>query len=181
MLHFSKIQTLIIILSFLSIISCRRVEVNKNVREMREKPVILPLDNMLCIGDSEQREDTKEHTWIVYHDSVYCKPCLIGHLPDWDSIRIHPMTDCVFIFSAKSKEVPQYIKAYEENNIAAKVYLDTAEVFLKSNPHIPKESIYHTFLIDNHNSILLVGNPIKNEGIGRIYEKIRNTSKYQTK
>lgn len=181
MLHFSKLQPLIIILSFLSVISCRRMEMNKNVRKMQEKPAILPLDNMLCIGDNVEIEDTKEHTWIVYHDSVYCKPCLIGHLIDWDSIRSQPLTDCVFIFSAKPKDVSQYIKAYKENEITAKVYLDTAEVFLKSNPHIPKESIYHTFLIDSHNNILLVGSPIRNEGVGRIYEKIRNTSKYQTR
>ena len=168
---------IVILLSFLCIVSCGRIKIKKKLSEMQGRSLRLSFDDMLYIGGKDNPCKTKELTWIVYHDSVNCKPCLIGHLPDWDSIRNHPTTDCVFIFSAKPEEVSQYVKAYKENYIVAKVYLDTAEVFLKSNPQIPKETIYHTFLIDNHDSILLVGNPIRNEGVCRIYEKIKNTRK----
>lgn len=177
--RFSKLYFFILLLSFLCIMSCSRMEIKKNVKEIQEKPLKLPLDNMLCIGVDGSQYGMNNLTWIVYHDSVNCKPCLIGHLEDWNSIMENQKTDCIFIFSAKPEEVFQYINAYNNNNIKANVYLDTTEVFMKSNPQIPKEAIYHTLLLDRYDSVLLVGNPIGNENIGKIYKKIIGTKDSQ--
>ena len=47
------------------------------------------------------------------------------------------------------------------------VHVDTAGVFIRENPHIPREAVYHTFLLDKDNRVVLVGNPSRSEKIKR--------------
>ena len=99
---------IVVLLSFLCIMSCGRTKIKKKLSEMQERPLRLSFDDMLYIGDKGNPCRTKELTWIVYHDSVNCKPCLIGHLPDWDSIRNHPYKRQAYPMScevAQEKEI----------------------------------------------------------------------------
>ena len=47
--------------------------------------------------------------------------------------------------------------------------------FLKLNPHIPSERRFHTFLLDNNNNVILIGDPTKNR---KIKNMIYNTLQY---
>lgn len=43
---------------------------------------------------------------------------------------------------------------------------------MKENNHIPSESLFHTFLINKYDSIVLVGNPVKNRKIKELLNVI---------
>lgn len=59
-----------------------------------------------------------------------------------------------------------------ESGFCQAIYIDTLGVFAKRNSHIPKESMYHVFLLDNENYIILVGNPLTNKTIENHFMKI---------
>lgn len=118
--------------------------------------------------------ESKFLKWISYYDTISCKPCQIAHISDWDEILTINGVDCCFILSAKPSEVERYMEAYRNNsnNAKAYVYLDTADVFLHDNPRIPHESLFHDFLIDKKNNVLLVGNPVRNKSVHELFFNI---------
>jgi len=52
------------------------------------------------------------------------------------------------------------------------VYLDTCNAFRRANPHIPDNPLFHTFLLNDEDSVLLVGDPFKNEKMERLFLKV---------
>lgn len=45
------------------------------------------------------------------------------------------------------------------------IYIDTMSVFARTNPNIPRNSILHTFLINEQGKVLLIGSPLHNNKI----------------
>lgn len=45
------------------------------------------------------------------------------------------------------------------------MYIDSTNIFKKENPNIPSEEMFHVFLLDENDSIILVGNPLFNTQI----------------
>jgi len=41
-------------------------------------------------------------------------------------------------------------------------YLDKNKEFLTLNPHVPQEPMFHTFLLDENNNVILVGDILHN-------------------
>ena len=52
------------------------------------------------------------------------------------------------------------------------ILLDTLGEFEKLNPHLPKNHLLHTFLLDENNRVVLVGNPLRNKKIEEMFYKI---------
>ena len=50
--------------------------------------------------------------------------------------------------------------------------MDTLGVFIDDNKHIPHHPDMHTFLLDEDNNVLLVGNPLENEKIEEMFWQI---------
>ena len=57
----------------------------------------------------------------------------------------------------------------EYSGLDSPVYVDTAYVLRKENPQIPVDPIYHTFLLNEKDSVILVGNPLENVEIENIF------------
>lgn len=51
------------------------------------------------------------------------------------------------------------------------VYIDTQGVFQQNNPHLSKNKLLHTFLLDENNNVILVGNPVRNLRVKDLYDK----------
>ena len=52
------------------------------------------------------------------------------------------------------------------------IILDTLGQFAKLNPHLPKNKALHTFLLDENNNVILVGNPLHNKKIKEMFYRI---------
>lgn len=61
------------------------------------------------------------------------------------------------------------MRTYAPDNI---VYVDTLGLFAKQNPYLSSNTIMHTFLLDEDNNVLLVGNPLENEKIEEMFWQI---------
>jgi len=52
------------------------------------------------------------------------------------------------------------------------VLIDTLGEFEKLNVHLPKDRAFHTFLLDENNNVILVGDPLYNKMIRKMFYKI---------
>ena len=48
------------------------------------------------------------------------------------------------------------------------------------DPHIPSNPLLHSFLLDENDSVLLVGNPVRNKKIEELFFKILEERKKET-
>ena len=51
------------------------------------------------------------------------------------------------------------------------MYVDSKSVFSKVNPQLPKESLFHIFLLDENNNVILVGNPLFNPKLEKMLRR----------
>ena len=80
-----------------------------------------------------------------------------------------------FMFNPPKHEIDNMIVAYHTSGLEHSVEFDTCGAFLKKNPQIPQASIFHVLLLDNDGKILLVGNPLHNKDVRKLfYEIIEN-------
>lgn len=87
------------------------------------------------------------------------------------SIGLKHKFNAIFIFSPKRGTEFQLITSLKAAQLDYPVFLDSGGLFLKRNPRIPSGEMYHTFLLDRQNRVVLVGNPIGNERLWELYKK----------
>ena len=71
----------------------------------------------------------------------------------------------IFIINPDSKAKKELKLKYLEKSIPQTIFVDSANIFMKVNPNMPSESMFHTFLLDENNKVILVGNPMFNKQI----------------
>lgn len=59
------------------------------------------------------------------------------------------------------------------------IYIDETYKFRQSNPHIPDNELFHTFVVNNEGKVLMVGNPFQNEKMEALFMKIMEKEKKQ--
>ena len=153
------------------------------ILEMGNHKTNLPISDMICwkgdsIGryvDSINRSKLK---LIVYADTSDCSLCFLNHLSLWNDFlplekKYNGAISFVFIIEARQNESSTLYNQLLTTGLNHPIFIDDKLSFRKSNPHIPKEALYHTFVLDEKNNIVLVGNPLKNEEIEKLlYELI---------
>lgn len=112
---------------------------------------------------------------IVYYNEKGCTSCRMTELYSWKMIMEEagdekdPVdADFVFIFKSdpRNEEFRQGIGSMEFDH---PVMCDPAGEF-EANNILPKDELYHVFLLDGDNKIVLSGSPIFNEKLWRLYE-----------
>lgn len=78
-----------------------------------------------------------------------------------------------FIFRPAKKDIKD-VKLVLSKNVKFNypVFLDTLGEFEKLNPHLPKNKALHTFLLDENNNVILVGDPLLNKKIERCFIRL---------
>lgn len=161
-------------------------EIKYNIESMMAKPVTIPYRKMLLwTKDSIQSKnpDTREmFKLVVYMDSAHCTECTLKRMHLWEDFynierKYEGRFKVVFIVQASNKSDANVIaSAFRHYDIKYPMYIDSTNIFSSLNPHIPSEDMYHVFLTDKNDSVVLVGNPQFNEKIERrlfeILEKI---------
>lgn len=51
------------------------------------------------------------------------------------------------------------------------IYIDTTGIFRHKNPHIPKNKVFHTFLLDKDNKAVLAGDPLEHPEMRPLYHQ----------
>ena len=113
-----------------------------------------------------------DYKMVVYVDSAGCTSCGINKMFLWDPLITYAETykgklKFYFIFSTpKSDNVRN---ALITNPFNYPVLIDEKGEFEKLNPHLPKNKAMHSFLLDKNNNVIMVGNPLHNKEIEKLF------------
>ena len=113
---------------------------------------------------------------VVFADSSRCSSCYINSLYQWQRIidfeEQFAGFKVMFILGAKKGDTERLSEEIKKSTLSHPIYIDEGQNILTNNPNIPRESLYHTFLLDDNNNIILVGSPLHNETIDKLLLQI---------
>ena len=153
----------------LSNISCNpHVEPSAELRELSGATLSLPEG---C------RESGGLRTRILFYvDAEGCTSCRLRATLQWYTQNRHEllsMDSCSVIVvlaptTAEQRSVATvFCEMYDKPDV---MVWDSAMVFVRSNPAVPDNSDYHTFLLDRDNRVVLVGSPVGNPKMWELYK-----------
>lgn len=177
---------LCVIFITLSIVSCKdnKNDIEDNLLSMRKKAILLPLDSMMpqhCKNDTSSFENSNSiktnYRYVVYIDSTQCSTCAIDGLYRWnsviDSVRQNKLgLSFLFIVSPPKWQLEDVLLAAESSGLKNDIYIDSMNIFSKANHHLPRDSKYHSFVIDGDNKVVVVGNILVNKKIRELLNKL---------
>lgn len=176
-----------VLLSFLGGCKSSQDDIKNNIESMMAKPVTIPYSKMLLwTKDSMQSHNSHIHCdykLVVYMDSTHCTECALKGMHLWNDFyqmerKYEGRFRLIFIVQASKKSNAQIIaSAFQHYGVEYPMYIDSANVFSSMNPHVPSEDMYHVFLTDKKDSVVLVGNPQFNEKIEKRLLEILENSK----
>lgn len=117
---------------------------------------------------------TNKYKILVYTDSVGCVGCTL-RLSQWmewitqiDSISENKVS---FLFFIHPKDMRDLLLLLCSQNFDVPVCIDRNNSLYKLN-RFPSNAMLQTFLLDEHNKVLAIGNPMHNPKIKELYMKI---------
>lgn len=172
---------------FLSIIciSCEHHTVRQKIEAFISQPVAIDLDSMVSArmlnAQFPQRNISAEYIWVDYVDSLECTDCAIKKFAKWRELMNSECArrlDFLFILSPNRHHLKSVlVKLQTDTLLNNYIYVDTCNVFIRQNSHIPKERYLHTFLLDRQGKVILVGNPNANIRVDSLFHGIMNKQK----
>ena len=146
--------------------------------DFMESEIVIP-NEIECIYnrqvDKIKIDTLQQLKLIVYYDSLDCSSCRISHLMD-----IYPLYDMadtsnfslLTIFSPKEEDLAEVRNHIVIQNLPIPIYIDADGSFSKLNKSIPTDKRFHSFLIDDNNKPVFVGNPLTNSSLAEVLRTI---------
>ena len=163
-----------------------------NDKELKEKletlysvPIVFPDSGMLHVDNSsspDKHENTSksEYKLLVFCGPGECSTCAMNKMSEWNellNLEKKGVVNMDFIFSPSKEEKNDVIAAYHTSGLEHSIELDTCGIFLQKNPQIPGARVFHTLLLDKNNNVVLVGDPVHNKEIEKLFYKIMGLNK----
>jgi hypothetical protein len=165
---------LIVVCTIITACGSNKSKVKRIMEQMESAQIVIPYDKLDCwASDSiiEVSPWNKARLKLVHYvDSATCSTCYLHKVAiDETLFNIEALSNNdfynVFIISPDSKAKKKLEADYFGKLIPQTIFVDSISVFMKLNPNIPPESMFHTFLLDEDNKVILVGNPMLNKQI----------------
>lgn len=174
MRHYFFIIIKIVFVFLLSGCKDSQSEIANTISKMQASRVSIPFDKMSCwINDSLQNYCPWEQAklkLVVYTDSFACSQCTFKKMYLWkDFVRMEKKYNnkfyIFFIIQSGSNSTSALSSYFHYTELNHPMYIDSTNIFKKENPNIPSEEMFHVILLDENDSIILVGNPLFNTQI----------------
>ena len=172
-------KTIFLIISIVVLCSCgnkREHEIISLLKKWNNKEIIFPNDAIftICGRDTVPMPVSKDFKVISFVDSTGCTSCKLK-LDEWKHfISMVDSTcsrDVAFLFYLNPKNVLELKFLFERYNFEYPVCIDVHNVFCQLNS-LPELTEFQTFLLDQENKVVAIGNPIHNPKIKELYLKI---------
>lgn len=163
------------------IISCRndsdtRERINSLVQEWTGKTLVIPDDipSYILAKDTSVTLSRSPYRIFVYTDSTGCSSCKLRlhawkeYIKEADSL-FGDRLDFIFYFQPKNERELQFL--IKRDHFDQVVFMDREGQILKLNS-FPEEMEYQSFLIDQNNKVISLGNPTINPKIWELYKQI---------
>lgn len=163
-------------------VSCQKSvkdDLSNLVKEWGGKEIQFPTHSIFTIQGKDTVDFNFSHSTykiVMYADSVGCFSCKM-QLHKWkefmlevDSLQIKD-SDVSFVFYLYPKSIKKLHKLLEYEHFVYPVCLDEQDEFNKLN-HLPSEIIFQTFLLNQDNKVMAIGNPALNPKVKELYLKL---------
>ena len=181
-----KMKILKLIMIFLFICSCNKnknsIEIENLITSWIDKEIIFPTD-ISCVSINKDTlcipPKSTAYKILVYTDSVGCISCKL-QLYKWNMLikevqdEMSDLVNFQFYFQPKDKKALNFL--FKRDAFTYPAYIDTKGQLNKLN-NLPKDHRFQTFLLDENNKILLIGNPADSPRIWELYKKTINGDK----
>ena len=165
--NFKMYRYLILCLG-LAIISCGRMKDVRQLQRMYGKEIDL---SILSLSSQSLRGPKI----IVFYGRDECSQCQLGQISDWneiilqlDSTRLS--VPIYFIIAPSEKDISKIRRMVEDLKLHHyQIKIDSTNQFIRQNVIIPSDALFHTFLLDEQNRIIVVGNPLFNDKLWNLY------------
>lgn len=151
----------------------------EGIQQLQSQSVDLCTDSMRCLVNGQDTmlfRNKKNLKLVIYSDSTICSTCRMKNMHLWDGLleesEIYGKSlDFYFIFTPAQKDLRSLelvMRTYSPN---CPIYIDTMGIFGHKNPHIPKNAVFHTFLLDKDNKAVLAGDPLEHPEMRALYHQ----------
>lgn len=170
------ITILIIILNS----SCNNIKaISNDIEKLKSKAIVIPKDHKMMIFNNDSTNTltyNEQLKLVIYYNSESCSSCALKKLYLWkDYIQLAKshkgLLQNYFIFNPKHSDLNSLKLYLLSSSIDCPVIVDTLGEFEKLNTHLPDNQMMHTFLLDQDNKVILVGNPIMSSRIEKLLTK----------
>lgn len=166
-----------ILLSFLMLffLSCKNdSKIEKDIKELVGREIVFPEDGQVITRGEHSTFDVLTHKKIKvvsYFDYFECTSCNID-LIDMANSKIKELDNNVtFLGIIYNKDEKSIHKMFDTLNISAPILYYNTEIFGKKNDLKDRTTSCKTFLLDENNKIVLVGEPFNNKKLETLYRK----------
>ena len=175
-----------ILFSVAVMVSCSNdIALRDKLRNLYSTPIIIPDSGVVLIDNSncdnhQDRVPKSEYELLIFCGSDECSTCAMIKMSEWNSflnLEEKGRISMRFMFNPPKHEIDNVIRAYRTSGLEHPVELDTCGIFLEKNPQIPQAGVFHVLLLDKANNILLVGNPLHNKDIRKLFFEIIESDK----
>ncbi|WP_297829356.1 hypothetical protein [uncultured Rikenella sp.] len=112
---------------------------------------------------------------LVYYSAEGCTPCKLKELMQWrpmiEELAEDSAVRFVFILNPAHTTERELEMTLYGMRFVHPVFYDRANEFEISNPELPKNPVFQTFLLDSANRVMLVGSPVGNAKMWELYKR----------
>ena len=176
----------LIILTFCLITSCINIEKEKKTTQIGQTEISIPIDSLVCLQPAgnnfiDNHVANADYKYVIYCDSTACSMCELERMGIWNGIikkakSAGVTVDFMFIFNPPKKDVTEFINGYYSNRYSLTVFIDTIGIIEKNNTLLKKLAL-HSFILNENNHIVKIGDASKNAGVEQAFYKFLKNSK----
>lgn len=143
----------------------------KNIYTANLKKKVIIGFNSVMLEDSviSYKEFRKKYKFLsITYLTEGCSACKYK-IQEWQrkKDKLPQSNNLAYVFIINTKNFAQY-----KDIVPFYVIIDSTNIFIKQNKHIPRELIDNTILIDKKNRICAAGEPFNSDEINNLYERL---------
>lgn len=162
------------VLSMLSVLcACRGgIATESNPARLLGQVLDLPDTDTRHILGQDTTVKSADTKLVIYFETDGCTSCSLKQLNGWKYMLPQiegGEVDCIFIINAGNRKA-RILASIEEYDFRYPVVWDDNGYFERHNT-LPDNSLYHTFLLNRDNRVMLIGNPLYSPRLWERYKK----------
>jgi len=159
--------------------SCSNNNIVKDIEQLMDQQITLSSDwNTIWKGKDVVLNGFIEAPikMMVWYDSLVCGACEVNKMHRWYNIvdyadSLSQWFSIIFLFSPTKESMSRLSMSLKAEKFDYPIFIDQNASFAKQNSKIPKNQNLHSFLLDKDNKVVLIGNPLNNPSLWRLYKR----------
>ena len=177
--NFPTAAAMCLLLSIIIAVSCgcsRQARDKRIVERLIGREIILP--ESLNVINADQIKNTEllssegKIKVLFYIGQEECSACRVSDIHFADTLfKILPPKELIplVIVNPDDDGREETLQKLHDGWFEFPIYDDSNSAFMELNPTVPKDSRFHSFLLDEYDKVILVGNPARSPQILDLY------------